>query len=226
MKTLILILISFSAFAQTQYVVDSAGVLKLSLMKVKFRDVVDTVFYSDGSEVYLIESNFPGASTPNTKIRVLTYQTPLNVQATPAQRKQIADFIKSILEPTNIPNAEKVDGQAAVFGNGWTHGPTSASGWFQNTIAYSSTPGATVTYSFTGTGIEVWAETKSSHGTGTVTLLRGTEEIETKPTNFVTTETILPAKIYEKKGLPAGTYTVRLTVGTGYSLLDFFNVYK
>lgn len=226
MKYLILVLFPLVSFAQKQYVVDSAGALNLGLMKVKFRDVTDTIYASDGSEVYLIESNFPNTSMPHTKIRVLTYQSPLSTKSTPAQRKQIADFIKSVLEPPNIPNAEKIDGEAATFSTGWRHGPTADSSWYQNTIAYSNVAGETATYAFTGTGIELYAETKPGHGTGTVTLLRGTEVIETKDVSFVSATTVIPAKIYEKKGLTSGTYTIRLTSVQNPVLLDFFNVYK
>jgi hypothetical protein len=132
-----------------------------------------------------------------------------------------------IAKPDNpAPTTEKVDGEKAVFSSNWTlHGPTPAAGWYEGTIAFSNVPGSTASYTFTGNGIELWAERKTTHGSGVVTLLQGNTVIETKPVSFVGSDA-LPVKVYEKKGLPSGSYTVRLTAGTGYSLLDYFIVTK
>lgn len=52
----------------------------------------------------------------------------------------------------------------------WHNGPTTASGFQQNTIAWSNTAGNTLTFSFSGTKLEWYGEYKSTHGIALVTV--------------------------------------------------------
>ena len=122
------------------------------------------------------------------------------------------------------PVTEKIDAEKATFAGTWVHGPTPAVGWYDGTIAFSNQPGSSVSYTFTGRGIELWSERKPTHGSGVITLSQGTNVIETKPVTFTGSDA-LPVKVYERT-LPLGTYTIKLTVGTGYNLVDFYQVTK
>lgn len=126
------------------------------------------------------------------------------------------------------PVVETVDAnrETVQFSGAWTAGQTTAAGWLNNTIAYSNTVGETAKYTFTGTGIEVYAETKNSHGTGNITITKGTQVIASTNVSFVSQNVVLPAKIFEKKDLPRGEYTITLKVVSGYVLLDYLKVTK
>jgi hypothetical protein len=128
-------------------------------------------------------------------------------------------------EPTPPPPPTvvqtQVDGERATFSTGWSHGNTTATGWFQNTIAYSNVANSTVTYTFTGFKVELWAEKLPNHGTGFIRIDNGPEV----PVSFQNPTKLLPAKIYESETLTEGQHTITLRVGVGYNLLDYFMVY-
>lgn len=112
------------------------------------------------------------------------------------------------------------------FSAGWTTGVTRAPGWREETIAWTNASGATAKIVFNGTGIEVYAEKLPSHGTGNVTITKGTQIISTQTVTFKGPQQ-LPAKIYENITLPKGEYTLTLTAnGDGPILLDFWTVYN
>src|SRR5688500_12699124 len=68
-----------------------------------------------------------------------------------------------VVTPTD--DTTKIDGAKATFSAGqWVTG-SGQTGWYKTTIAYSNTPNATATFSFTGTGVQLWAEKLPSHGT-------------------------------------------------------------
>lgn len=115
--------------------------------------------------------------------------------------------------------------ETTQFSGSWTAGTTDADGWMGRTIAYSNIAGETAKFNFTGTGIEVYAEKKPSHGSGTITITKGTQVVATTSVNF-NAPLELPAKIFEKKDLQRGDYTITLAVGSGWNLLDYFVVHK
>lgn len=116
---------------------------------------------------------------------------------------------------------EKVDGEAATFTGIWVR-TSNNPGWHLNTIAFSNSPGSTVSYTFTGTRIELWAESKNTHGTGTVSIGNGLPA----PVSFNTAPFGLPVKIFESATLPLGSHTIVLKCVSGFVLLDFFQVVK
>lgn len=201
MKILILILFPFFSYAQTFTLSDGS---KLALVDDK------------GAILITLDAPKEIQLAPGVKYKFILVEVPDNTEG-----KTIT--ISEKTQPT--PITEKVDAEKATFIGTWFHGPTTAPGWYESTIAFSNSPGAEASYTFTGTGIELWAEKLDSHGTGVVTITQGTALVETKPVSFKGVKT-LPAKIYEKKGLPRGTYTIKLTAGAGYSLLDYFTVVK
>lgn len=122
----------------------------------------------------------------------------------------------------SVPVIEKIDGEAATFSANWSiHGTTTATGWHAGTIAYSNVVGSTATYTFNGTKIELFGEKTSTHGTGTVTLDGVTTQV-----SFKSTAKELPALIYSSPTLSPGSHTLKLTVGNGYNLIDYFSITK
>lgn len=125
----------------------------------------------------------------------------------------------------------RIDGRNATFVGSWSNGNTTNSagqiiniGWYKNTIAFSNVSGNTVSFKFQGTKVELWAEKKSSHGTGVVTVREGTTVKHTQSVSFIQPTTQLPALIYTSPDLPLATYTIELKVTSGYNLLDFYVV--
>lgn len=145
----------------------------------------------------------------------------------PPAGKIVRAIIKFEEVGTAPSTTEKIDAtrETTQFSGSWTAGATNATGWLGNTIAYSNVSGETAKFNFNGTGIEVYAEKKPGHGTGTITITKGTQVVATTSVNF-NAPLQLPAKIFEKKDLQRGDYTLTLTVGSGYSLLDYFVVHK
>jgi hypothetical protein len=132
---------------------------------------------------------------------------------------------------TPTDDTTKIDGRNATFVGSWSNGNTTNSagqiiniGWYKNTIAFSNVSGNTVSFKFQGTKVELWAEKKSSHGTGVVTVREGTTVKHTQSVSFIQPTTQLPALIYTSPDLPLATYTIELKVTSGYNLLDFYVV--
>lgn len=120
-----------------------------------------------------------------------------------------------------VPVTEKIDGELATFVGTWARTATNP-GWYLNTIAFSNTPGATASYTFTGTKVELWSERLASHGIGTVSIDNGAAA----SVNFNVAPFGLPVKIFESATLPSATHTIKLTVGNGFNLLDYFIITK
>lgn len=138
---------------------------------------------------------------------------------------------KPTIPPTN-DDTTKIDARNATYSTGWYNDFTRNSagqvvnvGWYKNTIALSNVANTTATFRFQGSKIELWGEKKTSHGTGVITLRRGTTIVETKNVSFIG-PTQLPSLIYTNTAsLTLGTvYTLELKVTSGYNLIDFFVV--
>lgn len=138
--------------------------------------------------------------------------------------------------PPPVFVTEKVDGERATFSTSplWSlHGITTAATWYgvpNPTIAYSNVVGSSVSYTFTGTKIELWGERKpndpaktaaQNHGNGTVSIDNGAAQ----PVTFVG-PSALPVLIYSSPDLPLGSHTIRLSVVSGYNLIDYFLIHK
>lgn len=132
--------------------------------------------------------------------------------------------------PVDIIDSVTVDSEEGViFSSGWTgHGTTSAPGWYKATIAYSTLAGTTASYTFTGRQVKIYAERILSHGTGTVSILKGTQVIVNEaPVSFKNSVKQLPVLVYSSPVLADDTYTVVLKAkGDGPILLDYFRYFK
>lgn len=87
----------------------------------------------------------------------------------------------------------------------WSNGATTATGFQNNTIAWSNTIGNTVTFSFLGTRLEWFSEYKTSHGRASV-VVNGVERI----INLGSANT--GPGIVAEWNLPRGNYTVIIKV--------------
>lgn len=132
--------------------------------------------------------------------------------------------------PVDIIDSVTVDSEEGViFSSGWSnHGPTGAAGWYKGTIAYSTVAATTASYIFTGRQVKIYAERIASHGTGTVSILKGTQVIVNEaPVTFKNAVKQLPVLIYSSPVLADDTYTVVLKAkGDGPTMLDYFRIFK
>jgi len=92
-----------------------------------------------------------------------------------------------------------------IYVGAWANGGTTATGFQQNTIAWSNTIGNTITFSFTGKRLEWFSEYKTTHGRASVTV-NGIEKI----INLGSANT--GPGIVAEWNLPQGNYTVMIKV--------------
>lgn len=133
---------------------------------------------------------------------------------------------KKVTTPEPVIVSQTIDAADNVpqvtFSGSWTKGPTGASGWYNNTIAFSNVAGSSLTYTFGGRKIEFYAETLPGHGSGTI-------KVDNEPevtVSFKSATKVLPAKIFEKSWATDGPHTITVKVTTGYVLADYFKVYR
>lgn len=235
MKHILFFLLLFSAlFSHAQF--DTTGLAKGDVLRfdgtsfidrlpIKLRKAHVETIVMGTRMVYLPETDLQGGNVYNSLAKIITYQLPLSINPTTAQLQLITNLITDVLEPTTPPPVfitEKVDGERATFEGSWVRANTP--GWYgvpTPTIAYSNVPGSFVSYTFTGTKVEIFAERKTSHGTGNISIDNG----PVQPVSFIG-PSALPVLIYSSPDLPNGVHTIRLTVVSGYSLLDFLIIQK
>jgi hypothetical protein len=99
---------------------------------------------------------------------------------------------------------DNVDTQM-IYSSGWNNGPTTASGFTNNTLAWSNIIGSTLTFNWTGTKLEWFSEFKSTHGRASVTV-NGIERI----VNLGSANT--GPGIVAEWNLPKGNYTAVIKV--------------
>lgn len=234
MKTLLLILISFSAFAQIDttpggkyfWVPDSLPIReepRYDLFKLKFRKLSDTTVFVDGNVAYVMEINIDGMNKPGSKARILSIAVATNADFTAEDKKQIQDLVNELAgttAPTDTATVTtKVDAEQMTFSSDWQRkGSTTDPAWFEKTIAYSTVPTSSTKYSFNGKRIEVWGERKSGHGTGTIIVDGVSHEVKwnTEPYG-------LPVLIFAKD-LPPGNHEIEVRPVEGNVLIDFLRI--
>lgn len=131
--------------------------------------------------------------------------------------------------PVDIIDSTTVDSESGtIYSTTWLHGSTTAAGWYNNTISYATVAGATASYTFIGRQVKIYAERMSSHGTGTVSILKGTQVIVNEaPVSFKSTVKQLPVLVYSSPVLADGTYTVVLkATGGAPTMLDYWRIFK
>lgn len=208
MKILALVLISITCFAQQPAVMDPVLVqdLDFTLVRPEFGKVYRVMLRKDHA---LLAEGIPDSTWVQICYGCQITNTP---------------------PPIRI---DTIDSELLVY-EGWArYGATSTPGWYKGTISYSSAGEAS--YTFVGTGVEVWGETAPNHGVGNVTVgttktgYWGTFDINGDgqlSANEVKTGQTLPAKIVEFKGLPQGQHTVTIKPVSGTILIDFLVIQR
>jgi hypothetical protein len=199
MKTLILILISFSAFAQQP---DVAGdILHPGVPIIPIIPVQPAL-----GKAYLFKYEKGTAILPET---------------VPDGTWILIKFNKAGSDTTVVPAPaiQRVDGEALTFSSDWQrHGATTDTSWYAKTIAYSTTGSAT--YNFNGKGIAVYGESKPTHGTGEIRI-----DSVGHTVNWNTAPFGVPVKVFEKN-LPPGNHKITIRPLSGVILLDYLVIEK
>lgn len=113
------------------------------------------------------------------------------------------------LTSDSITAADDPDSRIHYQGN-WTVTANAGPGSYEATLHYSNAPGASASYTFTGTSIAWIGATNNNHGDATV-------QVDNDPP--VTVDTYSPnwgkqAVLFARNALPAGQHTITITVGS------------
>ncbi|MGW0858075.1 DUF5010 domain-containing protein [Streptomyces sp. NPDC002690] len=108
---------------------------------------------------------------------------------------------------TNATHRPIVDNGQLKFGDGWEYRTSDGAGDYKNTYQSSSQAGASVTYSFIGTGVQYLARTDSGQGSVDVSVDgQAPVTVALSGGGLKTQQTV-----FEKKGLTEGTHTIKVT---------------
>lgn len=106
--------------------------------------------------------------------------------------------------PVVVTLTDNMDTKNIYLGT-WNNGPTTATGFTNNTLAWSNIIGSTTTFNWSGTKLEWFSEYKSTHGRASVTV-NGIERI----INLGSANT--GPGIVAEWNLPQGNYTAVIKV--------------
>lgn len=164
-------------------------------------------FYLDQSADYLYYIPAPGQNMATADVELPVQQSLLTLQGTPGH-----------LAPVNQDAAG-----AAYAGSGWSANTDRSYGDLDNDVEDSQVNGASVSYTFSGTGLEVLAETYNDEGTFNA-YVDGTQDTSKSWTENDSGSTRLAQQVvYSVQGLPQGTHTVKLVkTGGTYLTIDGF----
>ncbi|MET7694657.1 DUF5010 domain-containing protein [Streptomyces sp. NPDC005483] len=113
--------------------------------------------------------------------------------------------------PTGWSNATYqpiIDNGQLTFGDGWAYRTSDGAGDYKNTYQTTSQSGASVTYSFIGTGVQYLARTASGQGSVDVSIDGGTPvTVRLDTSSALKTQ----QNVFEKAGLTDGTHTIKVT---------------
>jgi hypothetical protein len=166
-------------------------------------------FYLDQAGGYLYYIPRPGQDMATADVELPVDQSLLTLQGTPGH-----------LTPVN----QNAPG-ATYTGAGWQTYTDRNLGDLGNDIAATQDNGDSVSYTFTGTGLEVLGETYSDEGSFDV-YVDGKQDTSQDFTEDTSGNTRLAQQVvYEVSGLPKGTHTVTIVkTGGTYLTIDGFEV--
>lgn len=166
-------------------------------------------FYLDQAGRYLYYIPEPGQDMATANVELPVQQSLLTLQGTPGH-----------LAPVN----QNAPG-ASYSGSGWQTYGNRGLGDLGNDVAATTNNGDSVSYTFTGTGLEVLAETNSDEGSFNV-YVDGKQDTSQNFTENTSGNTRLAQQVvYSVHGLPAGTHTVQIVkTGGQYLTIDGFSV--
>jgi hypothetical protein len=166
-------------------------------------------FYLDQASHYLYYIPKPGQDMKTANVELPVDQSLLTLQGTPGH-----------LAPVN-----QDDKNATYDGAGWQTYTNRDLGDLGNDIAATQDNGDSVSYTFTGTGLEVLGETNSDEGTFDV-YVDGKQDTRQAFTENISGDTRLAQQVvYSVSGLSKGTHTVKIVkTGGTYLTIDGFEV--
>jgi len=160
-------------------------------------------FYLDQTRHYLYYKPRPGENMATADVELPGDHAIVTLNGTPGHLTPIDDTTT-----------------AARYTGTWQTGPTTT-GDFDNTLHTTTSAGATVTYPFTGSGIDVLGETGPTGGPITAKLDGRPIAAGTTTASTATSQQV----IYSLAGLPVGRHTLTLTNGANAPLhVDAFAV--
>ncbi len=114
-----------------------------------------------------------------------------------------------------------VNNTSAVYGAGWNLSTNRGLGDYNNDVHYATANGASLTYAFTGTGIDYLSERYSDQGLVDIYL----DDVFQQTVNTTNGARLTQQVIYSARGLTAGSHTLRAVKRSGtYMLADRFDV--
>jgi hypothetical protein len=205
MKTLLLLLISFSAFAQD----------KVYRVHTDSEDSLILLRYSQSKTINVTEGLV-------YKWVIPAVDTARFFNATDGQYEATVTFRKlGTTDPDTTTVTTKVDAEQMTFSSDWQrHGPTVNNLWYNKTIAYSNDPASSAKYSFNGKRIEVWGEKNEGQGTGVIIIDSVSHDVSWKVGPYG-----LPVMVFAKD-LPEGNHTIEIKPKVGNVLIDYLVIAK
>jgi NPCBM-associated, NEW3 domain of alpha-galactosidase/Carbohydrate esterase 2 N-terminal len=166
-------------------------------------------FYLDQAGRYLYYIPRPGQDMATADVELPVQQSLLTLQGTPGH-----------LAPVN-----QNDKGASYSGSGWQLYTDRNLGDLDNDVEATTTNGDSVTYTFSGTGLEVLGETYNNEGSFDV-YVDGKQDTSQNFTENTSGNTRLAQQVvYSVQGLPRGTHTVKIVkTGGTYLTIDGFGV--
>jgi len=123
------------------------------------------------------------------------------------------------IPPPVLTAIDNTDSKLAYAG-GWYSGPTTAPGFYGNTMAYSNVAGNTMTLVFNGTSIEIFCEKKVGHGSATFQV----DSLPAVTENLGVAGPVGSTSVF-KLDVPLGQHTFKLgVVGSGYVVFDYIKI--
>ncbi|WP_158679285.1 DUF5010 domain-containing protein [Streptomyces sp. Tu 6176] len=108
---------------------------------------------------------------------------------------------------SNVTYQPVIDNGQLAFGDGWDYRTSDGAGDYKNTYQSSTVAGASVTYSFIGTGIQYLARTAPDQGSVDVSV-DGQAPVTVKLNTGSAPKT--QQSVFEKSGLADGTHTIKV----------------
>lgn len=165
-------------------------------------------FYLDQASHYLYYIPRPGQDIMTADVELPVDQSLLTLQGTPGH-----------LAPVN----QNAPG-ASYSGSGWQTYTDRNLGDLDNDVAATADNSDSMSYTFTGTGLEVLGETNSDEGTFDV-YVDGKQDTSQPFTEDTSATRLAQQVVYEVNGLSNGTHTVKIVkTGGTYLTIDGFEV--
>jgi alpha-L-fucosidase len=200
----------------------------------------NTYYTRKGAAIYAIALSWPGSTLTLTnlkkgspylgnvtKVELLghsgtlsfTQSTSSLVIHTPTGQASSSAYVFKVTQDKVLVNND--ESGFTYSGNGWSHQANRGLGDSNNNIHVTRNNGDSVSYTFTGTGIQYITETYTDEGNVDV-YIDGTLK---KTVSAVSSSRASQVVLYSISGLASGTHTIKLVKRSGtYMLLDAFKV--